>query len=116
MMLVFEVVRERRFAKRIVKRLLKSHKAISAGNPNLAGSALYKEILLHSKLVPADDINKVLSESEDSADAWTSEAKDRLHFRQVVHFLVMLLHEAGGNEGAVVSFREIVYSLVPENL
>ncbi len=113
---MFEVARETRFAKRIVRRLLKSHRVISAGNPDLAGIALYKEILLHSKLVSADDINKVLSQSEDSADAWTSEAKDRLHFRQVVHFLVMSLHEAAGSEGAVVSFREIVYSLVPRNL
>lgn len=113
---MFEVARETRFAKRIVRRLLKSHRVISAGNPDLAGIALYKEILLHSKLVSADDINKVLSQSEDSADAWTSEAKNRLHFRQVVHFLVMSLHEAAGSEGAVVSFREIVYSLVPRNL
>ena len=113
---MFEAARETRFAKRVVKRLLKSHSAISAGNPDLAGNALYKEILLHSKLVPADDIDNVLSQSEDSADAWTSEAKDRLHFRQVVHFLVMSLHEAAGSEGAVVSFREIVYSRVPEDL
>jgi hypothetical protein len=113
---MFEVARETRFAKRVVRCLLKSHRAISAGNPDLAGSALYKEILLHSKLVPADDIDKVLSQSEDSADAWTSEAKDRLHFRQVVHFLVMSLHQAAGSEGAVVSFREIVYSLVPRDL
>ena len=113
---MFEVARETRFAKRIVRRLLKAHKAISVENPDLAGSALYKEILLRSKLVPDDDIDEILSQSEDSADAWTSEAKDRLHFRQVVHFLVMSLHQAAGSEGAVVSFREIVYSRVPKDL
>ncbi|MDH5621876.1 MAG: hypothetical protein OEY74_07325 [Gammaproteobacteria bacterium] len=113
---MFAVARETRFAKGIIKRLLKSHKTISAKNPGLAGSALYKEVLLHSRLVSAGDIDKVLSQSEDSADEWTSKARDRLHFRQVVHFVVMSLHAAAGNEGAVASFRGIVYSLVPEDL
>jgi hypothetical protein len=113
---MFEVAKETRFAKGVVNRLLKSHKVISTQNPELAGGALYREVLLHSKLVSADDVDKVLSQSEDSADEWTSEAKDRLHFRQVAHFLVMSMHEAAGREGTVVSFRGIVYSLVPEDL
>ena len=113
---MFAVARETRFAKGIIKRLLKSHKTISAQNPELVGSALYKEVLLHSKLVSADDVDKVLSQSEDSADEWTSEARDRLHFRQVAHFLVMSLHAAAGKTGAVASFRGIVYALVPKEL
>jgi hypothetical protein len=113
---MFAVARETRFAKGVVSRLLKSHKIISTQNPELAGSALYKEVLLHSKLVSSDDIDKVLSQSEDSADEWTSEARERLHFRQVVHFIVMSLHEAAGKEGSVVSFRGIVYSLVSKDL
>lgn len=113
---MFQVAKETRFAKGVIKRLLKSHKAISAQNPELAGGALYKEVLLHSQLVAPDDVDKVLSQSEDSADEWTSEAKDRLHFRQVVHFVVMSLHAAGGKEGAVASFRGIVYALVPKEL
>ncbi len=113
---MFEAAKETRFAKRVVKRLLKSHKTVSASNPELAGSALYKEVLLHSELVPAKDISKLLSQAEDSADEWTSEAKDRLHFRHVAHFLVMSLHEAAGNSGATVSFKNIVYSLVRDDM
>ena len=109
-------IKEKRFAKRVVKRLLKSYSAVSAEKPGLSGNALYREVLLHTKQVDPPRADQILQQAEDSVDEWTAGAKDGLGFRQVVHFFVMSQYREAGHVGTVVSFREIVYSLVPADL
>ena len=113
---MFLAMREKRFAKRIARRLLKSHSIVTAGNPDLTGKALYKQILVHSKDIGASGVDQFMLEAGDSVDLWTTSSMKELGFRHIVHFLVMSKFKAAGHVGAVVSFREIVYSLIPSDL
>lgn len=109
-------LRERLFARRIVKRLLKSHAVVRASQPQLAGTALYREVLLHSGAVDAPQVNRWLVDAEDSVDQWTAPGRHGLGLREVAHFLVMSRYQDKGKPGAVVSFGAIVKALVPEHL
>jgi hypothetical protein len=113
---MLQAFKEKRFAMRIIKRLLRAYAEVSAENPELTDNELYKNVLLHAKQLDPSQVDKILSQAEDSIDIWTTGAMDGLGFRQVVHFVVMSQHEAGGHSGSVVSFREIVYSHIPENM
>lgn len=113
---MFLAMREKRFAKRIARRLLKSHSVVSSGNPHLVGTALYREILVHSKEIGSSDAEQFLQQAEDSVDLWTTDSTQEFGFRHVVHYLVMSKYKAAGHVGAVVSFREIVYSLISSEL
>lgn len=109
-------LRERLFARRIVKRLLNSHAAVHAARPELAGTALYREVLLHSGAVGAADVKRWLSDAEDSIDEWTAPGRNELGLREVAHFLVMSRYRDKGKPGATISFGAIVNALIPENL
>jgi hypothetical protein len=111
-----EPLRERLFASRIVKRLLKSHAAVRATRPELSGAALYREVLLHSGAVEPSQVNRWLADAEDSVDEWTAPGRQRLGLREVAHFLVMSRYHAKGKPGARISFGAIVNALVPEDL
>lgn len=113
---VFEAIKERRFAKSVIKRLLKSHAAIRASHPDLTGEALYREILLHSQLIDPADVNTILWEAEDSLDDWTASGAVAIDLRHVAHFIVMSRYMAENHSGTVTSLREIVYSLIPADL
>jgi len=113
---MFLAFREKRFAKRIVRQLLKSYSAVSAKNPTLSGEPLYKEVLLHSNLVDPSQVDEILWQAEDSVDEWTTNSSKGLGFRQVAHFVVYSQYLAVGNSGTVVSFKDIVYSLVPAEM
>lgn len=113
---MFLAIKEKRFAKRVIKRLLKSHSAVTAEKPGLSGNALYREVLLHSRLVDPARADLILSQAEDSVDEWTAGAGHGLGFRQVVHFVVVSQYKAAGHLGTVVSIRDIVYSLIPADL
>jgi hypothetical protein len=114
--LVFLAIKERRFAKRVTKRLLQSYSAVSAEKPDLSNQALYREVLLHTQQVDPPDVGRVLKQAENSVDAWTANGREGLGLREVAHFFVMTQHQAAGHKGTVVSFGEIVNSLIPENL
>jgi hypothetical protein len=113
---MFLAIRERRFAERVVKRLLKSYSVVSAEQPDLSGEALYREVLLHNQQVDSSRVDQILWQAEDSVDDWTAQAKGGLGFRQIAHFVVMSLYREKGNVGSVISFRDIVYSLIPADL
>ena len=113
---MFLAIRETRFAKRVVRQLLKSHSVLSAKNPGLSGEPLYREVLLHNNLVDPSDIDKILWQAEDCIDEWTTHSKKGLGFRQVAHFVVLSQYRAAGNLGTVVSFKEIVYSQISADL
>lgn len=109
-------LRERLFARRIVKRLLRSHAAVRATKPELKGAELYREVLLHSGAVESAQVNRWLVDAEDSVDEWTAPGRRGLGLREVAHFLVMSRYRDRGKPGAQVSFGAIVNALVPENL
>ncbi len=113
---MFLAMKETRFAKRVVRQLLKSHAAVIAKNPGVSGEPLYKEVLLHTKLVDPSRVDDILWQAEDSIDEWTTGSKKGLGFREVAHFLALSQYRAAGNIGTVVSFKEIVYSLIPADL
>jgi len=113
---MFLAFKERRFAKRIIRQMLEAHSATLAENPELSGPTLYREILQRTQHIDIPDAKKILWQAEDSIDEWTAGSNDRLGFRQVVYFVVTAKYRAAGNVGSIVSFREIVYSMVPENL
>jgi hypothetical protein len=110
---MFLAFKEKRFAKRIVKRLLKSHATVSAGKPDLSGKALYREVLLHTRQVDPSRVDEVLREAEVRFDEWTIRDSEELGFRDVVHSFIMSQYVAAGHAGAVVSFRDIVCSMIP---
>ena len=113
---MIQAIKEKRFAKRIAKDLLRSHSVVSAERPDLCGKALYREVLLQTQEVDPARADQILAQVEDSVDLWTTGTVKELTFRQVVHFVVMLQYREAGNSGAVVSFREIVCSMIPADL
>ena len=113
---MFLAIKEKRFAKRAIKRLLKLHSAVSAENLGLSGSALYRAVLLHTQRLEPSRVDEMLRQAEDSVDEWTSPGRDGLGFREVVHFFVMSEFREAGHGGTVVSIRDIVNSLVPAHL
>jgi hypothetical protein len=113
---MFLAMREKRFAKRVVRQMLKSYSAIRAENPSLTGEPLYREVLLHTDLVDPSYVDETLWQAEDSIDEWTTHSGTRLGLRQVAHFVALSQYRVAGNVGTVVSFKDIVYSLIPADL
>jgi hypothetical protein len=113
---MFLAMKETRFAKRIARSLLKSHKAVSKENPDLSDNDLYREVLLHNQKIDPPRIDRILHQAENSVDLWTTSGVEKYGFRQVVHFVVMAEYLETGSTGSIVSFREIVYKLIPEYL
>ena len=113
---MFLAVKEKRFAKRVIERLLEAHSAVSADNPDLSDKALYREVLLHTQQVDPLRVDQLLLQAEDSIDEWTAPGRDELGFREIAHFFVLTQYQATGHKGTVVSFGEIVDSLIPAEL
>jgi hypothetical protein len=87
-----------------------------ASNPGLSGEPLYREVLLHANLVDPSQVDEVLQQAEDSIDEWTSHLRTQLGLRQVAHFVALSQYRLAGNLGTVISFKKIVYSLIPADL
>ena len=113
---MFQAIKERRFAKRLIRQLLQSYRSVTDSDRSLYGNALYRKVLLHSEKVNETEVDEILKLAETSVDDWTAGAADSYDFRQVVHFVVMSKYEQAGHIGAVISFKDVVYSLVPESL
>ncbi len=113
---MFLAFKEKRFAKRVIRRLLQRYSAVSAENPDLSGRALYREILLRTQQIDPLLVDQMLQQAEDSIDRWTASGRDGLGFREVAHYFTLSLYQSTGRKGTVVSFGQIVNSLIPENL
>lgn len=113
---MFLAFKEKRFAKRVIKHLLETYSTVSAENPGLSGKALYREVLLHAHQIDPLLVDQILQQAEDSIDQWTASGRDALGFREVVHFFALTQYQATGHQGTVVSFEQIVNSLIPANL
>ena len=109
-------IKERLFARRCVRNLLKTHSIVSTARPDLSGRALYKEILLHTRLVDESGADTILREAEDSVDEWTAPGREQLGFREVAHYFVFSQYVASGHEGTVVSVRVIIDEMVPADI
>jgi len=109
-------IKEKRFAKRVTRCLLRSYAAVSVENLELSGKALYREVLLHTQQVEPARVDEILQQAEDSIDRWTAPGRSALGFREVAHFFVMLKHNEAGHKGTVVSFGKIVDTLIPAHL
>ena len=113
---MFLAFKEKRFAKRAIRRLLKLHSAVSAENSGLSGIALYRAVLLRTQQLDMSGVGQLLRQAEDSIDEWTSPGRGGLGFREVVHFFVMSEFREAGHAGTVISVRDVVNSLVPADL
>jgi len=113
---MFLAFREKRFAKRVIQHLLEKYFVVSAENPDLSGKALYREILLRTQQIDPLRVDLMLQQAEDSIDQWTAGGRDGLGFREVAHFFALNQYLATGQKGTVVSFDQIVNSLVPAHL
>jgi hypothetical protein len=113
---MFLAFKEKRFAKRVIKRLLEAYLTVSAENPELSGKALYREVLLHTQQVDLSRVDQMLQQAEDSLDQWTASGRGGLRFREVAHFFVLTQYQVTGHKGTVVSIEQIVNSLIPAEL
>ena len=113
---MFRAWRERRFARNTARRLLALHAATRARHPGLGGKALYREILLHSPGIDPAQVDQILLQAEHSFDEWSERDSESLSFRQVVTFIVMSQYLESGRQGAVVSFKDVVFAVVPQEL
>ena len=109
----FVVMTERQYAKRWIKRLLKSYRAVERKGLDLTGKHLYREVLLHTRQVEPSRVDHILWQAEKSVDGWTAPGRDDLGFRELVHFM---LHSRYRRKGSVISFSGLVNSLVPAHL
>ena len=109
-------IQEKQFSRRTVKSLLKSHSSVSAQKPDMSGRALYREVLLHTQQVEASFVDQILQQAEDSVDEWTAPGREGLGFREVVHYFVLSQYVSAGHVGTIVSFREVVDSLIPADM
>jgi hypothetical protein len=113
---MLQAIKEKKFVKRLITKLLESHALVHAENSDLQGVALYRAVLLHSGVVDAEIVDQVLWQAEDSVDDWTARSTKHLQFRQVVYFVAIRQFLAQDNPGTVISMRDIIYSMVPEQL
>ena len=110
---VWRAIREWGFARRVAKRLLRTHAEVRREKSDLSGTALYKEVLLRTPDVHPARVDELLSQAEASVDEWTAKGRERLRFRELVHFVIMAEYQAAGHAGAIISFKKIVDRLVP---
>jgi hypothetical protein len=79
--------RERRFARRIGRELLKLYWIVSASHPNLSGRGLYRTIVISRTRVDSESAEALLDQAEESFAAWPT--RRTLKFRDVVHFIAV---------------------------
>ena len=113
---ILRAMKEKRFAKQAVKRLLKTRLATKAENPDLSARALYKEVLLRTRQVDESRADQILRQAEENMDEWTAPGRNELGFREVVHYFILSQYLAAGHRGTVVSLRKIVDVMVPADI
>ncbi|MDH5620576.1 MAG: hypothetical protein OEY74_00720 [Gammaproteobacteria bacterium] len=113
---VLHAMKEKRFAKQTIRRLLKTRLAAKAENTDLSGRELYKEVLLLTRQVDESHADLVLRWAEEGMDEWTAPGRNEPGFREVVHYFILSQYLAAGHRGTVVSIREIVDAMVPADI
>jgi YHS domain-containing protein len=105
--------REKRFAARTCKELLKLHRIVSSRDPQLTGHALYRQIVAAHNGGDFAAADAVLTAAEQSFATWP--AKRRLKFSDVVHFLAASEFLASQSRGRWIhaDLRRIVVARIP---
>jgi hypothetical protein len=109
-------IKEKSFARGIIRRLLRAHEAIRATEPLLTGDALYREVLRRAELVEPNRVDELMRLAEDSVDEWTAPGRHGLRLRELAHYVVLERYRELGHAGSVVSFGEIVNSMIAPDL
>lgn len=108
--------RERRFARRIGRELLKLYWIVSACDPNLRGRGLYRTIVISRTRVDSESAEALLDQAEESFAAWPT--RRTLKFRDVVHFIAVSEFLASHSNSSWIhaDMRREVASQIPANL
>ncbi len=107
---------ERRYARLLTKRLLRTYYRVILNDEKLSGIALYRQVLLHAKVVAEESVEDFLIRAQQSVDPWTSPGRLRLGLREVIHYLLLTDYIASGRRGSLVAFKDIVDTIIPEQL
>jgi hypothetical protein len=108
--------RERRFARRVSRELLKLYRTVAAGHPGLKGRDLYRKIValrLHGDPASAEAL---IDQAEESFAAWP--VARAVKFCDVVHFIVVseFLASRGSSPWIHVNIGSEVASQIPHDL
>jgi hypothetical protein len=108
--------RERRFARRIGRELLKLYWFVSASHPDLRGRDLYRTIVISRAQVDTESAEALLEQAEESFAAWPT--RRALKFRDVVHFIAVseFLATHGNSSWIRTNMRREVASQIPARL
>jgi len=108
--------RERRFARRIGRELLKLYRIVSASHPDLRGRRLYRTIVISHTRVDPESAEALLDQAEESFAAWPTQRA--LKFRDVVHFIAVseFLATHGNSSWIHSDIGREVASVIPPSL
>ncbi len=109
-------IKEKSFARGMIRKLLRAYEAVRATQPQLTGEGLYREVLQRAGLVEPARVDEFIQLAEDSMDAWTAPGRDRLGLREIAHYVVLERYRERGHAGSIVSFGEIVNSMIAPHL
>jgi YHS domain-containing protein len=79
--------RERRFARRVSRELLKLYRIVSAAQPDLRGRDLYRRIIIARSRADPAAADMLIDQAEESFAAWP--VAREVKFGDVVHFVVV---------------------------
>jgi hypothetical protein len=79
--------RERRFARRIGRELLRLYWFVSARHPDLRGRGLYRTIVISRTRMDTESAEALLEQAEESFAAWPT--RRTLKLRDVAHFIAV---------------------------
>jgi hypothetical protein len=108
--------RERRFARRVSRELLKLYRVISASQPGLRGKDLYRRIVMARSRFDAESADTLINQAEESFAAWP--VPRELKFCDVVHFIAVseFLASHGNSPWIHANVGRVVASQIPHNL
>jgi hypothetical protein len=114
--LPFEVLRERRQARRASLALLELYHRIAAESPELTGVDRYERIVVERTGLDVNAARVLVQRAEESFAEWPVDRP--LIFRDVVQYLVIQEHlaSAPGVEGARSALGDVVAEVVPADL
>jgi YHS domain-containing protein len=108
--------RERRFARRVSRELLKLYWIVSASHPDLKGRDLYRKIVIARTRADPEAADTLIDQAEESFATWP--ARRTLMFCDVVHFLAVseFLASHGNSLWIHANMGREIAAQIPHNL
>ncbi len=108
--------RERRFARRVGRELLKLYRSTVAANPGLRGRELYRRIVIARLHTDQGSAETLIDQAEDSFAAWP--VRRAVNFCDVVHFIAVseFLAAHGDSPWIHANVRQEIASQIPPDL